>query len=526
MNVQTLRTDYLVIGMGVAGLSFAVKMASSRPDRTVTLLSKGEVVESNTRYAQGGIAVVTDFENDDFEKHIQDTLVAGAARCDRQVVEMVVREGPDRLEEMVAMGTQFDRDERGAFHLGMEGAHSARRILHYKDLTGYQIQQSLLRKAKSLPNIEILEYHFAVDLITQHHFGEKVTRHRDDITCYGVYVMDLKGNRVRPMEARATILASGGAGQVYDLTTNPVVATGDGVAMAHRAKAEIDSMHFIQFHPTALKAETGDRAFLISEAVRGFGAILKRSDGSPFMEEYDERGSLASRDIVARAIDTEMKKSGDSSVFLDGRHLDQTEFRERFPTIYTTCLEKGIDPAVDMIPVAPAAHYLCGGIKTDRSGRTTIRQLYCCGEAASTGLHGANRLASNSLLEALVYAHRCSLDLIERNGPDFLDREIPEWRTEGTNDPKELVLITHNRRELQQLMSDYVGIVRTNERLTRTLKRLALFFEETEELYQTTTLSPQICELRNLIAVAYLIVRESMEETENVGTFYNTDLES
>ncbi|MGM0506969.1 MAG: FAD-dependent oxidoreductase, partial [Bacteroidota bacterium] len=272
MNVQTLRTDYLVIGMGVAGLSFAVKMASSRPDRTVTLLSKGEVVESNTRYAQGGIAVVTDFENDDFEKHIQDTLVAGDGRCDREVVEMVVREGPDRLAEMVEMGTQFDRDEGGKFHLGMEGAHSARRILHYKDLTGYQIQQSLLRRAKSLPNIEILEYHFAVDLITQHHFGEKVTRHRDDITCYGVYVMDLKENRVRPMEARATILASGGAGQVYDLTTNPVVATGDGVAMAHRAKARIDSMHFIQFHPTALKAETGDRAFLISEAVRGFGA--------------------------------------------------------------------------------------------------------------------------------------------------------------------------------------------------------------------------------------------------------------
>ncbi|MGM0507469.1 MAG: L-aspartate oxidase, partial [Bacteroidota bacterium] len=291
-------------------------------------------------------------------------------------------------------------------------------------------------------------------------------------------------------------------------------------------KARIDSMHFIQFHPTALKAETGDRAFLISEAVWGFGAILKRPDGSPFMKEYDERGSLASRDIVARAIDTEMKKSGDSSVFLDGRHLDQVEFRERFPTIYNTCLEKGIDPAVAMIPVAPAAHYLCGGIKTDRFGQTSIQRLYCCGEAASTGLHGANRLASNSLLEALVYANRCYLDLLESDGPEFLARDIPDWRTEGTNDPKELVLITHNRRELQQLMSDYVGIVRTNERLNRTLKRLALFFDETEELYQTTTLSPQICELRNLIAVAYLIVRESMEETENVGAFYNTDLES
>lgn len=525
MSVHTLRTDYLVIGMGVAGLSFAVKMATERPDRTVTMLSKGEVVESNTRYAQGGIAVVTDFENDDFEKHIQDTLIAGAGRCNRDVVERVVREGPARLQEMVAMGTEFDRDEQGQFHLGMEGAHSARRILHYKDLTGYQIQQSLLRRARSLPNIEILEYHFAVDLITQHHFGERVTRHRDDIECYGAYVMDLKENRIRPVQSRATILASGGAGQVYDLTTNPVVATGDGVAMAHRAKAWIEAMHFIQFHPTALKAETGDRAFLISEAVRGFGAILKRADGSPFMKEYDERGSLASRDIVARAIDTEMKKSGDPSVFLDGRQLDQVEFRERFPTIYNTCLEKGINPALDMIPVAPAAHYLCGGVKTDLSGKTTIGQLYCCGEAASTGLHGANRLASNSLLEALVFAHQCFLDLKSTPGPEFPRREIPEWRTEGTTEPKERVLITHNRRELKQLMSDYVGIVRTNERLNRTLKRLSIFHEETEALYQTTTLSPQICELRNLIAVAYLIVRQSMEETENVGTFYNTDLE-
>jgi len=519
-----LKTDILVIGSGIAGLSFAVKMALSSPEKSVTIITKDVLIESNTKYAQGGIAVVTDFLNDDFEKHRKDTLIAGDGLCDEEVVKIVVEEGPERLREIIDMGVRFDKDPDGEYQLGVEGAHSAKRILHHRDMTGYEIQRSLVKKIRTLKNVDILEHHFAVDLITQHHFGEKVTRSRKDTQCYGAYVMNLENNRVLKVSAGATILASGGAGQVYDLTTNPQVATGDGVAMAYRAKAEVSHMQFIQFHPTALYGSKGDRAFLISEAVRGFGAILKTGDGKPFMKKYDERGSLASRDIVARAIDTEMKARGKEHVYLDCRELDIDEFKAHFPTIYDTCKEYGINVAKDMIPVAPAAHYLCGGVESDEWGRSTINRLYCCGEVAHTGLHGANRLASNSLLEALVFADRCFRDILKNINSYEPMRDLPDWKTEGTTDPKEWVLINHNRKEVKRLMNNYIGIVRSDERLKRAEKRLKVIYEETEELYRTTTLSPQLGELRNMVNVSWLIIRQSMEQKENRGTFYNIDL--
>ncbi len=518
-----IKTDFLVIGSGIAGLSFAVKAAREFPDRQVTVITKSEMVESNTRYAQGGIAVVTDFLNDNFDKHKADTEMAGDGLCNSEIVDMVVREGPARLEEIVKMGTDFDRTPEGGYHLGLEGAHSARRILHHKDTTGFNIQNSLMKEAGSLPNIEILEYHFAIDIISQHHMGEKVTRKRDDICCYGAYVMDLNSGSIKTFLSKVTILASGGVGQVYKLTTNPVVATGDGIAMAGRAKAAIEHMQFVQFHPTALYGDEEEQAFLISEAVRGFGAVLKTREGELFMEKYDERGSLASRDIVARAIDTEMKARGDEYVHLDCTHLDQQEFSKRFPNIYKKCLSLGIDLSVDRIPVAPAAHYLCGGVKTDANGRSSILNLYCCGEIACTGLHGANRLASNSLLEALVFAHRCFVDL--KNNIDQIShqKDVPEWESAGTTEPDEWILIKHNRVELKNIMHNYVSIVRSDERLQRSLNRLEILYRETEKLYKRTTLSPQLCELRNMIYVAYLIVKQSMGQNENRGTFFNVD---
>jgi L-aspartate oxidase len=520
-----IKTDFLVIGSGIAGLSFAVKAASEFPDKQVTIITKSKVIESNTRYAQGGIAVVTDFEHDNFEKHKKDTEIAGDGLCDTEIVDLVVHEGPARLKEIIRLGTDFDKTPEGDYELGLEGAHSARRILHHKDETGFNIQSSLLKEVTRLPNIEILEYHFALDLITQHHLGEKVTRRRKDIQCYGAYVMNLTNDRIETYVSGATILATGGIGQVYKITTNPGVATGDGIAMAYRAKALIRHMQFIQFHPTALFGEKDEQAFLISEAVRGFGAVLKTRSGESFMEKYDERGSLASRDIVARAIDHEMKKSGDEFVLLDCRHLDQEELKKRFPNIYGKCISRGIDPGMDMIPVAPAAHYLCGGVNTDADGLSNIQNLYCCGEAACSGLHGANRLASNSLLEALVFAHRCFISLKDIIGKTVIRTDLPDWEASRTTEMKEKILIQHNRNELKNIMQNYVGIVRSDERLKRSLNRLEILHKETEDLYKKSVLSPQLCELRNMINVAYLIVKQSMEQKENRGTFYNVDNE-
>jgi L-aspartate oxidase len=521
------KSDVLVIGSGVAGLSFAIKTANAFPKYKVTVITKAKVSESNTRYAQGGIAVVTDFIHDNFDKHKEDTLIAGDGLCDEDIVDMVVREGPARLNEIVHWGAEFDKKAGGGYELGLEGAHSAPRILHHKDATGFEIQKTLLKKAGALKNITILEHHFGLDLITQHHLGEKVTRKTGGIRCFGAYIMDLKTHEVKTYLSKTTVLASGGVGQVYKLTTNPKVATGDGIAMAYRAKAQIGEMEFIQFHPTAFYGESdaSGTAFLISEAVRGFGAILKTKDGHSFMEKYDPRGSLASRDIVARSIDKELKEQGDPCVYIDCRHLDTDEFKSRFPKIFTYCKESGIDISKQMIPVAPAAHYVCGGVKTDERGRSSIHHLHCCGEVASTGLHGANRLASNSLLEALVFAHRSFEDISEKIEDLQFRKGIPEWETEGTTNPKEWILISHNRLELQNVMQNYVGIVRSNERLRRSLNRLEILYRETEDLYKTTTLSPQLCELRNMINVAYLIVKQSMEQKENRGTYYNVDNE-
>lgn len=519
-----MKTDFLIIGSGIAGLTYAIKVAEACPDRSVTILTKTQSDETNTKYAQGGVAGVTDFHKDSFIKHAEDTLVAGDGLCDPEIVKLVIREGVERIEEIISWGAHFDKDARGEYMLGKEGGHSESRILHYKDITGREIERALLEKIRTYPNIQILNHCFVLDIITQHHLGYLVTKSTSDISCYGVYVLNLHEGKVEKILARITIMATGGCGQVYRSTTNPLIATGDGVAMVYRAKGRIENMEFIQFHPTALY-ETGIRgqSFLITEAVRGDGAILRNSKGEAFMEKYDARKDLAPRDIVARAIDNEMKISGTEHVLLDCRQMDPERFKEHFPNILEKCRSLGIDVSRDMIPVAPAAHYSCGGIKTDEQGKSSIHHLYAAGECASTGLHGANRLASNSLLEAMVFAHRCFLASLQEIGSIEFNDRVPDWDASGTNDPREMILITQSVKELKLLMSDYVGIVRNNERLQRASRRLDLLHEETELLYQRTTVSPQLCELRNMITVAYLIVKSAMFRKESRGLHYNTD---
>ena len=520
------QVDFLVIGTGIAGLTYACKMAKQFPDKKVLVLTKAAADETNTKYAQGGVAVVNDPQNDSFEKHIEDTLIAGDGLCNEKIVEIVVKEGPERIIEMVAMGTNFDKEADGDFKRGKEGGHSEFRILHHKDITGWEMERALLEATSQFPNIQICKHYFVIDIITQHHLGYLVTKATPDIICYGVYVLNLLTNQIETVSAKTTYLASGGNGQVYRVTTNPYIATGDGIAMVYRAKGRIENMEFIQFHPTALY-EPGlvGQAFLITEAVRGDGGILRNKDGEAFMERYDERRDLAPRDIVARAIDSEMKRTGTEFVYLDCRHFSLEKFTEHFPNIYEKCKSIGIDITKDMIPVSPAAHYSCGGIKVDEWGQTSIRNLYAVGECSSTGLHGANRLASNSLLEAMVFAHRCFEHIVERM-PEIEASsapQIPEWNARGTSNPKEMILITQSLKELRQLMSDYVGIVRNNIRLQRASKRLDLLFEETEELYKSSTLSPYLLELRNLITVGYLIVKGAMFRKESRGLNYNTD---
>lgn len=528
-----MQTDFLVIGSGIAGLTFALKVAQHFPEKKVTIITKAAADETNTKYAQGGVAVVNDLENDSFEKHIEDTFTAGDGLCDRNIVEIVIKEGPARLHEIIEWGAQFDKDPDGDYKLGMEGGHSENRILHHKDVTGKEIERALLNAIDRKPNITLIKHCFVVDVITQHHMGYLITKSTPDIECYGVYVLNSQSNRIEKILSKITLLATGGNGQVYRTTTNPSIATGDGVAMVYRAKGRIENMEFIQFHPSALY-EPGKRgqAFLITEAVRGDGGILRNIHGEAFMERYDERKDLAPRDIVARAIDNEMKIAGTENVFLDCRHMDMDKFKDHFPNIYQKCLSVGIDVSINMIPVAPAAHYSCGGIKTDEWGRSSIKNLYACGECASTGLHGANRLASNSLLEAMVFAHRCFVDSTAHvnaisNSSFTLGRgaggDVPDWNAEGTSEPKEMILITQSLKELQLVMSDYVGIVRNNVRLQRAMKRIDLLYDETENLYQTTAVSPQLLELRNMITVGYLITKGAAFRKESRGLHYNTD---
>ena len=514
-----IETDYLVIGSGVAGLTFSVKIAEKFPNKTVVIVTKANEDESNTKYAQGGVAVVLDKENDSFKKHIKDTLIAGDGLCDEDVVKMVIKEGPERLEELLLWGANFDLDPQGAFDLGKEGGHSEYRVVHHKDITGFEIERALLKRAHQLPNISILPHHFVLDLVTNHHFKENIS---DKITCYGAYVFDQKSSNIFTIKAQSTLLASGGIGCVYGHTTNPVIATGDGIAMAYRAKAEIMDMEFVQFHPTALYDAKGESSFLISEAVRGFGAYLRNKKGYRFMPDYDERAELASRDIVSQSIDSELKKSGEPCVFLDCTHLDMDAFIKHFPNIYNKCLENHIDIKTDWIPVVPASHYLCGGIVVDKDGKTTIANLFSCGECTRTGLHGANRLASNSLLEALVYAHNI-FKYHSKNEFENVQVNIPDWNDEGTTIAKEHILIQHNLKELQALMRNYVGIVRSNKRLNQAIKRLDLIYNEVEDLYKESKITTSLCELRNMINVAHLIINQSLNRKENKGGYFNID---
>jgi L-aspartate oxidase len=513
-----VRSDFLVIGSGIAGLSFALKAAELG---TVSLITKKARAESNTNYAQGGIAAVIDAA-DSADLHIEDTLSAGVGLCHRDAVEILVREGPQRLNELIAIGVAFTQRE-GKLDLGREGGHSRNRIVHAHDRSGWEIERALLHSIAGHRSITVYENHLAVDLITEHHLAHR-THVSLPLHCWGAYALDVEGNRVKTFLAGATVLCSGGAGQVYLHTTNPPIATGDGVAMAHRAGATIANMEFIQFHPTTLY-QSGSPAFLISEAIRGFGGILKTRQGEEFMGKYDARGSLAPRDIVARAIDSELKRRGEDYVLLDLRHLPPQSVREHFPHIYQTCLTNfKLDITSEPIPVVPAAHYSCGGVVTDLQGRTSIGNLYACGEVAMSGVHGANRLASNSLLEAIVFAHR-AFDHARsefRSGSHTIPA-IPSWDDTGTFDAEEWVLIEHDKREIQQIMWDYVGIVRSNLRLHRAARRLRLIGDEIEDFYKRTKVVEGLIELRNLAAVSDLIVRSALLRKESRGLHYTTD---
>ncbi len=516
MNRQV---DFLIIGSGAAGLSYALKVAEHGK---VLIITKGLLDESNTNFAQGGISAVT-YDPDSFEKHVQDTLVCGAGMCNEEVVRMVVREAPEQIEQLVQWGANFDRDDEGRYDLAREGGHSEHRILHHKDATGAEIQRSLVQQVRSHKNIEVLEHHFAIDLITQHHLGKMVRRYTTDIDCYGAYVLDLKKQKVATFLAKITVLATGGTGNVYHTTTNPAVATGDGVAMVYRAKGVVENMAFVQFHPTSLYYPGERPSFLITEAMRGFGAKLRTQDGKEFMQKYDERGALAPRDIVARAIDNEMKTRGDDFVYLDITHKPAEDIKQHFPNIYQKCLSIGIDITKDYIPVAPAAHFMCGGVRVNTDGLSSIKNLYAIGEVSCTGLHGANRLASNSLLEAVVYAERSAKHSLQAIKQVQFQQNIPDWDYEGTSHPEEMVLITQSYKEVQQIMSYYVGIVRSNLRLERAFARLGIIHKETEQLYRTSTLSQNLCELRNLIQVGYLIIKEANAMRESRGVHYSID---
>lgn len=512
--------DFLVIGSGIAGMSFALKVADKGK---VALICKTTLDEANTYYAQGGIASVTDNISDDFQKHIEDTLIAGDGHCDKSVVEKVVREAPAQIEELLKWGVEFDKTKAGEFDLHREGGHSENRILHHKDNTGAEIQMSLVKQVQAHPNIEVFEHHFTIEILTQHHLGEIVTHHTPNIQCYGAYIMNQKKRTISTFLSKVTLLATGGIGNVYLTTSNPTIATGDGIAMVHRARGIIRDMEFVQFHPTVLFNPNERPSFLITEALRGYGAVLRNIKGKEFMHKYDTRGSLAPRDIVARAIDNEMKLAGSDFIYLDVRHKNAEETKDGYPTIYEKCLSLGIDITKDLIPVVPAAHYLCGGIVVDQNACSSINRLYAAGECSCTGLHGANRLASNSLIEAVIYADAASKHAISiLKGLTYQDN-IPDWNDEGTSLNEEMVLITQSIKEVEQIMSAYVGIVRSNLRLKRAMARLEILFRETEELFERSVVSREICELRNIISVAYLVIKQASQRKESRGLHYNID---
>jgi L-aspartate oxidase len=513
---ERITCDFLVIGTGIAGLTFALKAADHGE---VVVVTKKNDTESNTNYAQGGIAAVMG-SDDSFELHEEDTMRAGVYLCNREAVRILVREGPDRVRELMEMGVRFTQEmvdeEHARIALGREGGHSRRRIVHAADLTGREVERALVHQAKKRPSIRILENNMAIGLITRP--SERPDRH----VCLGAHVFDTRAARTRTVLSRVTVLSTGGLGRTYLHTTNPDIATGDGVAFSYQAGARIANMEFIQFHPTALFHSQGE-SFLISEAVRGEGGVLRLKDGSTFMEKYHEMGCLAPRDIVARAIDAELKASGEECVWLDVTHLGEEKIRERFPNIHEKCLSLGIDIAREWIPVVPAAHYACGGVMTDEMGRTDIERLYATGEVSCTGVHGANRLASNSLLEALVFSHRAALDStaifreipIEHNAADFPEEEHTE--------PVPLELVKELMLRLRTVMWVYVGIVRTTERLREALREVSIIAAKTEELYSRGRLSRELLELRSMVTVAELIVRSALWRKESRGLHYILD---
>jgi L-aspartate oxidase len=502
-----ITTNYLIIGSGVAGLTFAIKIADRFPDKKVTIVTKANADESNTKYAQGGIAIVLDKDEDSYQKHIEDTLICGDGLCDEAVVKMVVTEGPERLKELIEWGAKFDKNAEGNFDLGKEGGHSENRVVHHKDQTGHEIERAILMQVNQKENITVLDHHFAIDLITK------------DNCCLGAYVLNQKTNEITAYQSEITLLATGGIGHLYGHTTNPVIATGDGIAMAFRANATIKEMEFIQFHPTALYDTSTGSKFLISEAVRGFGAYLRTKNGYRFMQDYDNRNELASRDIVSQSIDLELKKSGDDCVYLDCTHLDLDAFTKHFPMIYEHCKSVGIDISKDWIPVVPAQHYLCGGIVVDRNGKTSIENLFACGECSRTGLHGANRLASNSLLEALVYSDKIYNYL--SNTPLTNKKQntvISDWKLKDMPEIN-LGYLNAMKAKLQLLMRQNGGIVRYDSDLPAAKKQLLLWQNEMEEIGRTHRINAAFYELLNMMAIAYLIVQQSIERKENRGGF-------
>jgi L-aspartate oxidase len=515
--------DFLIIGGGVAGMSYALKVANSGKGK-VALVCKTTLDETNTSKAQGGIASVTNLKVDNFDKHIEDTMIAGDFISDRKAVEHVVRNAPEAINDLLQWGVNFDKKEDGSFDLHREGGHSEFRILHHADDTGYEIQRGLMAAVRANKNITIFENHYAVEIITQHHLGVEVTRKTPDIECYGAYILNPDTQKIDTFLSRVTLMATGGTGAVYATTSNPNIATGDGIAMVYRAKGTVKDMEFVQFHPTVLynPAETHP-AFLITEALRGYGGILRLPNGEEFMQKYDKRLSLAPRDIVARAIDREMKIHGLNHVCLDVTHKDAEETKRQFPNIYAKCLSIGIDITKQYIPVCPSAHYMCGGIKVNLNGESSIKRLYAVGECSCTGLHGGNRLASNSLIEAVVYAKSAAEHAIKTIDNYTYNVQVPEWNDEGTMSNEEKVLIAQDEREVGQIMSNYVGIVRSNLRLNRAWKRLDLLYEETEELFKRVKPTRDICELRNMINVGYLITRQAIERKESRGLHYTID---